>query len=213
MRNGKNKAQQRVEETKKQIFFTAMRLFAEHGYDNVSVDDIVERSHSSKASFYNYFRSKDELFVFYNQGLSERYEMFFRTLTSEKYYYSLSGLQKLYMMYMYILSAYGENGGELTRLSHMRFLREGLEGEDYLQGSQQCIQDITLALISHGQKDGSVDPTLDPQLLSDGLFSHLNGLLFDWETHGCSYDMLERWGYVLEFVCRQAAAKDVEAHG
>jgi AcrR family transcriptional regulator len=38
-------------------------LFAERGYESTSIDDIAERADVSKATFYNYFPSKEELVV------------------------------------------------------------------------------------------------------------------------------------------------------
>lgn len=40
---------------------TAMRLFAERGFDQVSVGEIIEATGTSKGTFYHYFRSKEEL--------------------------------------------------------------------------------------------------------------------------------------------------------
>ncbi|WP_235427234.1 FAD-dependent oxidoreductase [Cohnella kolymensis] len=40
---------------------TALRLFAERGYDQVSVSDIIEATGTSKGTFYHYFHSKQEL--------------------------------------------------------------------------------------------------------------------------------------------------------
>lgn len=40
----------------------AMRLFAEHGYHGVTMDEIVAEAGGSKATLYRYFSSKEELF-------------------------------------------------------------------------------------------------------------------------------------------------------
>ena len=42
-------------QTKKKIVSAAWRLFYEQGYENTTVDDIVELSGTSKGSFYHYF--------------------------------------------------------------------------------------------------------------------------------------------------------------
>ena len=47
--------------TKKKIVSAAWKLFYEQGYDNTTVDDIVEESGTSKGSFYHYFEGKDAL--------------------------------------------------------------------------------------------------------------------------------------------------------
>ncbi len=48
---------------RQKIIHEALRLFSLKGYLNTSIDDIIERSNSSKGGLYNHFRSKDELFL------------------------------------------------------------------------------------------------------------------------------------------------------
>ncbi len=47
--------------TKTKIVEAAWDLFYRQGYDETTVDDIVEQSQTSKGSFYHYFESKDAL--------------------------------------------------------------------------------------------------------------------------------------------------------
>lgn len=48
-------------ETKAKIFLTAKQLFLERGFENVSVDTIVEKAGVAKGSFYVHFESKNAL--------------------------------------------------------------------------------------------------------------------------------------------------------
>ncbi|ASI35001.1 MULTISPECIES: TetR/AcrR family transcriptional regulator [Exiguobacterium] len=48
---------------KKQLLDAAYRLFVEKGYQSTSIQDILEHSNVSKGTFYNYFSSKNELFI------------------------------------------------------------------------------------------------------------------------------------------------------
>lgn len=48
-------------ETKKKIYAIADQLFKKHGFDNVSVDTIVEMAGVSKGAFYVHFESKNAL--------------------------------------------------------------------------------------------------------------------------------------------------------
>jgi len=50
-------------ELKDKIIHESLKLFSLKGYLNTSIDDILERSNSSKGGLYNHFRSKDELFL------------------------------------------------------------------------------------------------------------------------------------------------------
>ncbi|NJE13628.1 TetR/AcrR family transcriptional regulator [Thermococcus sp. LS2] len=48
-------------DTREKILKAARELFAEKGYDKTTVDEIVERAGVAKGTFYNYFKSKEEL--------------------------------------------------------------------------------------------------------------------------------------------------------
>ncbi|NJE06313.1 TetR/AcrR family transcriptional regulator [Thermococcus sp. M36] len=48
-------------DTRERILKASEKLFAEKGYDETTVDEIVEKAGVAKGTFYNYFRSKEEL--------------------------------------------------------------------------------------------------------------------------------------------------------
>ena len=52
----------KMNNAKEKIKITALQLFMERGY-YVGVNEIIERSGSSKGAFYHHFRSKDQLFI------------------------------------------------------------------------------------------------------------------------------------------------------
>jgi TetR/AcrR family transcriptional regulator, mexJK operon transcriptional repressor len=54
-----------------QIRATATELFLKHGYDSVSVDEIVRAVGGSKTNVYNHFRNKEGLFAAIVKGLCE----------------------------------------------------------------------------------------------------------------------------------------------
>jgi AcrR family transcriptional regulator len=61
----------RGDEKSKQIRATATELFLSHGYDSVSLDEIVRTVGGSKTNIYNHFHSKEGLFVAIVNGLCE----------------------------------------------------------------------------------------------------------------------------------------------
>src|SRR5215470_2593172 len=53
--------ERRAAETRISLFRCAMRLFAERGFQNVTVEDITEAADVGKGTFFNYFQSKDQV--------------------------------------------------------------------------------------------------------------------------------------------------------
>ena len=70
----------RGKNTKKKIVSAAWKLFYEQGYDNTTVDDIIELSATSKGSFYHYFEGKDALLSSLSFLFDEKYEELIPTL-------------------------------------------------------------------------------------------------------------------------------------
>lgn len=61
----------RGDQRSEQIRSTAAELFLQHGYDGVSVDEIVRTVGGSKTNVYNHFGGKEGLFVTVVKGLCE----------------------------------------------------------------------------------------------------------------------------------------------
>lgn len=80
-------------QTKSRIVSAAWRLFYQYGYDNTTIDDIVEASNTSKGSFYHYFESKDALLGSLSYLFDEKYDELAETLDP-----GLSPLEKLIYM-------------------------------------------------------------------------------------------------------------------
>jgi AcrR family transcriptional regulator len=49
--------------TREGLLAAALRLFAEHGYEHTSVDDIADRADVSRATVFNYFPRKEEFLL------------------------------------------------------------------------------------------------------------------------------------------------------
>jgi len=86
-------------ESKKQIIQTALRLFLQNSYKEVSLKDIVNEVGLTKGAFYHYYASKEELFeevvqYFYNHVIITNYSHFPKTSLKEFYEYYLKELQQ-----------------------------------------------------------------------------------------------------------------------
>ncbi|MBA1335396.1 MAG: Transcriptional regulator, AcrR family [Firmicutes bacterium] len=198
------KRQQKSEENKRKIVNCAMRLFAEHGYDNVSVDDIAKAANSSKGSFYNYFRSKDELFVFYRQALDAQCVDFYEKLLQDPAYAKHNGLQKFYLMSMFALQTMSSNGDEFARISDMRLFKDEV-GFYVPTPARDNYHRIFPNLINMGKADGSIRKDLSTDEIVDSLYLYFNGIMYDWEVSKGSFNITEKYAYMIEFFCYSIA--------
>src|SRR6201993_3188849 len=58
---GMGRRERRAAETRLKLFRSALQLFAERGFPNVTVEDITEAADVGKGTFFNYFNSKDHV--------------------------------------------------------------------------------------------------------------------------------------------------------
>ena len=70
--------------TRGRIITAAWKLFYEVGYDETTIEDIVEESQTSKGSFYHYFSGKDALLGTLASMFDEKYEELQTTLDPDK---------------------------------------------------------------------------------------------------------------------------------
>jgi AcrR family transcriptional regulator len=56
------------QQTRERLERTALRLFAEHGFDNVTVEDVCREAQVGPATFYRHFGAKEEVVFAYEAG-------------------------------------------------------------------------------------------------------------------------------------------------
>ena len=73
-------AKKNTRNTRSRIVSAAWKLFYEQGYDDTTVEEIVEESGTSKGSFYHYFSGKDALLSSLSDLFDDKYQELIPTL-------------------------------------------------------------------------------------------------------------------------------------
>src|SRR6201981_3952015 len=60
---GPDRRQRRSAETRERLFRAALRLFAEQGFAETTVEDITNAADVGKGTFFNYFPSKEHILI------------------------------------------------------------------------------------------------------------------------------------------------------
>lgn len=69
-----NMADRRVQRTRELLQNALIDLISEQGYDNITIQDIVDRAGVGRTTFYLHFSSKDELFISCHEAIVSQFE-------------------------------------------------------------------------------------------------------------------------------------------
>lgn len=76
-------AKKKSRNTKGKIINAAWKLFYEQGYDDTTIEEIIEESQTSRGSFYHYFEGKDSLLSSLSYLFDEKYEELTENLSDD----------------------------------------------------------------------------------------------------------------------------------
>ena len=140
------------EETVKLILDVSTRLFSEKGYDDTSLQDIINETKLSKGAIYHHFGSKEDILkaIFHRLG-NENAEIFAKIRDDSR----LSGIEKLRKIFQ--TAVFHSNQSVLLTVSpcllnNPRFLAMQIE-QIYELIAPQFVEPI----LTEGFKDGSIN--------------------------------------------------------
>ena len=191
---------------KKKLLNTALKLFREHGYYNVSVDEIVEKANSSKGAFYNHFGSKDEVIIFYLESWDPLYLKYYKDVLLSPDYPGKHALDKIRDMFLYIISVLAKQGEEVARVSSSYLLRDFNAGKINI-GPQRKYISIMTQLIHEGREDGSIPTCLSDEELMRILTILSRGVINDWGINRGSYDIQSAGRIIIDMFCQSIGGR------
>jgi len=165
--------------TREKILNAAVALFHEFGYNGTSVQDIVRKADVPKGSFYNYFKSKEELAiaasdVFYPYALA--------LLDLENTSSPVGRLRKYFRLTLKEMQRYeyvrgclvGNFASEITNATPV--LKKRIT--EHLDEATRRIA----AVVSQAQEIGEIDPGVSTMDLSRFILNSLYGAIFRSKT-------------------------------
>ena len=164
----------RTKTTKKKIVSAAWRLFYEQGYDNTTVDDIVEESGTSKGSFYHYFDGKDALLSSLSILFDEKYEELWPSIPPE-----MDALEKLGYLTRELFG-FIEDTVSLELLARLFSSQLITKGERHLLDHNRVYSRVLRTILAEGQQRGQIrdDVTVNELCKLYALLER--GLMYDW---------------------------------
>lgn len=160
--------------TKGRIVESAWELFYEQGYENTTIDDIVEHSETSKGSFYHYFDSKDALLSSLSYLFDNKYDELIPTL--EKY---TSAVDKLtYLNHELFLMI--ENRVPLDLLARLLSTQLVTPGEKHLLDHDRTYYRLLRKITIEAQKCGEFRQNLSVNEIVKAYALFERAIMYDW---------------------------------
>ena len=160
--------------TKKKIVSSAWKLFYEQGYDNTTVDEIIEDSSTSKGSFYHYFEGKDALLSSLSFLLDEKYTELMPTLDKE-----MNSFEKLLYLNRELFSVI-ENSVPIDLLARLYSSQLITRGEKHLMDHNRVYYRILRQIITEGQALGQMKSDITTNEMVKIYALCERALIYDW---------------------------------
>lgn len=187
------------EPMRERIIRTAWRLFDENGYENTTVDRIIEECGISKGGFYHYFHAKDDLLEELALLLDQAYEKL--KLPANKSVYDRL-LWATAQVYRYIEE---EIPVEILALVYSSQVVK--KGDKYLLNHRRYYFKFLTALITEGQKKGELRTDRTSRELVRFYAMQERAVLYDWCISGGNYPLAAYGIEMLDFFARNIRAE------
>lgn len=172
-------------QTKSRIVTAAWHLFYKYGYDNTTIDDIVEASQTSKGSFYHYFDSKDALLGSLSYLFDEKYEELSESMDA-----SLNPVDKLIFLNKELFLMI-ENTVSVSILSQLFATQLITRGERHLLEQDRTYYKLLRQITIEGHEQGYFREDLSVNDISKAYSVFERGMMYDWCLCGGNYSLTQ----------------------
>ncbi len=171
-------------QTKKRISEVAMALFNERGFSHVTVDEIVEKSSSSKGAFYNHFKSKHDIFLEKFKEIDDFYVAELIPQLEE-----IESTEQRLQTFLFLQMKYIEEdiGWDVTRTIYEQELN--VERGSFFLDPDRPLYELLSKLFEQGRQEGIFrqDFTVDEMVTI--LVRAMRGILYDWSINKGGYSL------------------------
>ncbi|MBE7043092.1 MAG: TetR/AcrR family transcriptional regulator [Ruminococcaceae bacterium] len=160
--------------TKGKIITAAWDLFYEQGYEDTTVEEIIEKSGTSKGSFYHYFEGKDALLGSLSYIFDEEYLKLQDSLDS-----SMSCFDQLLYLNRELFFMI-EDRIDIDLLTRLYSTQLITKGEKHLLDNKRIYYKLLRKLVTEGQKKKELTDTMTVNEIVKLYAMSERALIYDW---------------------------------
>lgn len=159
---------------KQRIIDSAWDLFYEKGYNETTVNDILDRAHTTKGGFYYYFRKKDDLLNSLYVIFDREYEKFYTTM--DKSQDAMSQLEQVSQYVCYFIDA----NVSYELLSELYISQLKSRSQEHFLSPDRYYFKMVRQIITDGQARGEIRDDIDAFTLARHILLLERGIFIDW---------------------------------
>ena len=178
-------AKKNTRNTKGRIIQAAWQLFYRQGYDDTTVEEIIEESGTSRGSFYHYFEGKDALLSSVSYLFDEKYAELMETMDPQ-----MNSFDQL----MYLnreLFAMIENSISLDLLARLYSSQLITKGDKHLLDHNRLYYKVLRQIVMKGQERGGLRPDITVNEMVRVYALCERALIYDWCLSNGDYSLLK----------------------
>lgn len=172
-----------TKKTKSKIVTAAWKLFYEQGYENTTIEEIIEESGTSRGSFYHYFEGKDALLGSLSYMFDEKYEELEETIPDD-----MDTIDVLLYLNRELFQMI-EDSVDFDLLCRLLSSQLVTNGEKHLLDRNRTYYKLLRKIVSEGQAKGEITETKSVNELVKYYALCERGMLYDWCLSNADYSL------------------------
>lgn len=189
---------------KEKIIDAAWELFQEVGYENATVNDIIERSGTSRGAFYHHFRAKEDLLFQMAWYFDQGYEGWLEEQPEDQ-----DPITTLYKFLIYTMEAV-ENSKYKDFLSQLYGYEVMTDGNRPIIDEQRLYFKTLLKLCSDARNENLITEDWSEYTLARTLAGLGRGLTYNWLLERCRYSLTRTAERVFKSLLKSISTIDVD---
>lgn len=171
--------------TKGRIISAAWELFYEQGYDDTTVEEIIEKSQTSKGSFYHYFEGKDALLGSLSILFDEKYEELMEVMDK-----NMNSFDKLMFLNKELFKMV-ENSISLDLLARLYSSQLVTRGDRHLLDHNRTYFKVLRQIVVEGQSRGQITEKASVNEIVNVYAMCERAFLYDWCISNGNYSLIQ----------------------
>ena len=171
--------------TKGKIVAAAWKLFYQQGYDDTTVEEIVETSGTSRGSFYHYFEGKDALLSSLSYLFDDKYAQLEKELDP-----GLPPVEKLKYINQELFLLI-ENTVSVELLSRLFATQLTTSGERHLLNTNRTYYKLLRQIVVEGKEKELFKEWLSVNDITRAYAMFERGLMYEWCISGGNYSLCQ----------------------